>query len=437
MRIVRSSGARWSAVGAVWLLTLGVVHACGSNGEAIVAGGGAPDSGGTGDDALSLADAPDSGFVPAHHPLFPTVPNNGHPMTGPITLVTVLAENDALSTELAAFSDALTASSWWATVASEYGIAPAAKSLHLTGSPIVSNLSTADIASYLESAISDGGPQPNGNTIYLLYLPDDAGFTDLGNPNGYHWQWLSPDAGPPTGDAWATVRRAAPPPSTSEDQLNRLTRTASHEIAEAATDPVPPTGYELLPPRPRWSGSVWPSFGPEVGDLCEQGNRVLLPAEAGFLYQRIWSNQAAAEGGDPCIPHLSDPYYSVSAPQGWYKASAGGTVSIPLTGWSTEPMSDWLLTTQVRNYSTSSFAQAIGVQLQSALGTEQPGGDACALRPAINNGVAASLMVTVPPSALAGDFVVIGVQSLRQFPGCSTPLTSDRFHEWPIGVYVP
>jgi hypothetical protein len=112
-------------------------------------------------------------------------------------------------------------------------------------------------------------------------------------------------------------------------------------------------------------------------------------------------------------------------------------------GWSTGPMGNWLLETSVLSTNAPPFAKALHVEVESSLGLDNPGGDGCPLGPAMNNGESATLYVTIPAGTPSGAYGVIGLKSTKQAPfdsssgACVTPLSSDVFHEWPIGVYVP
>src|SRR5262249_30165651 len=130
------------------------------------------------------------------------------------------------------------------------------------------------------------------------------------------------------------------------------TLAATREIADAITDPDAGRGWALrasgavpLDQQSAWVGAV-PSLHDEVADLCE-GARVRI---GGFLFQRTYSNVAAARGGDPCVPAMPDAYFSTTPAvppgetvDGWTDVAidgaascAGGetTVSIPIYGWS-------------------------------------------------------------------------------------------------------
>jgi hypothetical protein len=375
-----------------------------------------------------------------------------------VTLVTVVTGGDPAATELFGFSDALVGSSWWSQLASEYGFAATSQSYHVTGPALASSPSFTQIQDYLQQSGTSAGHPPNGQTLYVLYLPpgmqltlgDADGDGNDSDENGYHDACCSGLSYP--GDAFAVasgvIQDGALESISSESLTQQRTRTASHEIAEALTDPAtdPETGYVISVPAGEhtWASVFALAGGGELADLCRIGNRVVLPGGESYLAQRIWSNTAAAAGGDPCIPASSDPYYSTSIPQAWYPAAPGATVSIPVQGWSTAPMGDWTIERNVQAYGCAGTPCAAPVDgewsnlsLVSSLAMESPGGVACTPAAGMRSGATATLQVDVSATAVSGDYIVLGVLSARQFAGCDTPVTSDLYHLWPVGVYVP
>ncbi|HEX8791508.1 MAG TPA: hypothetical protein VF765_11205 [Polyangiaceae bacterium] len=408
----------------------------------------APQDGGGADAAT-----PDAPFVPAAHPAWPQVPNTqGRTLTAP-ALVTVTASNDVPTdgtdtvASLDAFSDAVPGSAMWAAVSAEYQLGALTSAIHLTGPAMAAGTyTTAQLQAYVSGVLAvDGGSiaPPNGNTIYLLFLP--AGATLSGRTDcGYHTAF--PSSTTSTGDQLANVIRC-PPVRDQETELGQLTRVASHEIVESATDPLG-RGYHLpsVTTEP-YDASIWNAWDPgsksiELGDLCE-GTRTFEAfdggPDGGWEYQRMWSNAAAAKGGDPCVPPASVPYESVSAPQGWYAVPAGGSVDIPLTGWSAEITTTWLVHTGLSATKDGGAFGGIldaGVTLvtEAGVGTTSP----CYVREAMNNGVGGVLHVTAPAGATSGDFAIFSVTSFREKPppSCYPPITEDNVHFWPVGVYV-
>lgn len=133
-----------------------------------------------------------------------------------------------------------------------------------------------DLRTILRQAISaDALPQPEPNTLYNLFLPPGVAVELQGSRScqrfcGYH------DAIDET-----LFYAVLPAPDCTgcgggRAPLDALTVTASHELAEAITDPIPGTGW--------YDDDVG-----EIGDVCAwQTKRI-----GGYVVQREWSNAAS------------------------------------------------------------------------------------------------------------------------------------------------
>jgi hypothetical protein len=190
-------------------------------------------------------------------------------------------------------------------------------------------------------------------------------------------------------------------------------------------------GYilETTPATP-WVGSVWTenegSSKSEIGDPCD-GERIRVD---GFLYQRLFSNEAAAKGGDFCMPSTGLPYFSVSElpneAKGWYETTAGGSVTIPIVGWSTAPVADWEVTL-VTEPESANFQATIDTGTTVTINS--------VTHPTMNNGRQATLTVAVPSSAPSGFWGAVLLNST--YVGGASELGDDTYHQWVVGVYVP
>jgi hypothetical protein len=378
-----------------------------------------------------------SGFQPACMPDFPHVRSNSGAVMNPLTMVTVVTANDPDADALFAFSDQVFQSQWWNVTAPEYALGPGTNS-HVTGPAISTSVSQNQIQQYLANLVAAGSaPAPDGNTLYLFYLP--AAF-DLSSQGlcGYHSPWsTSPSA---KNDSYAVISHC--PPFLGETDLDGVTETASHEIFEAATDPGV-NSYQIgAQTNQPWLHTIWQSYHDqgaiELGDLCE-GTRYQEPQPDGgyYLYQRMWSNSAASKGLDPCSPALDQPYYNTAEGHGWYALSPGGKVQITATGWATDPSITWEVEVGLLSGSAA-FAKATNpvVDLTSELGTAKPG-PTCDTEPILSDGKKATLTVTAPPGAVAGDYATFLVYSIRRAPDtCHAPLTDDPYHYSIFGVYL-
>jgi hypothetical protein len=372
---------------------------------------------------------------------WPSIPANLARVMSPITLVTIVASNDDTISYIESFGDTLTRSQWLQTVGAEYGVGQVAESVHYVGPAITAPMAYGDIVAYIQAAISGQHvPAPNGNTLYLLYLPKMTGNAFIDTTFcGYHNAFPRYDT--TAGDAFAAVQHCVP--LGNESALDRLTDVASHEIIEAATDPTI-RSYNLgYTPEVPWTTSVWHSYAAsgvvEVGDLCEG---TFYRDNANFGYQRIWSNGAAAAGGDPCLPAMAATYFNVQADQDWYPGTAGSVVSIPLTGFANGPIGPWFINPhylQVNgSFARVAYNNNLTFDVVSSLGPATCShGGVSYTRPEMVAGSAGTLHVTVPMDAQRGDFAVFTIHSFQDDAQCVQSAGSDFYHQAVVGVYVP
>jgi hypothetical protein len=393
---------------------------------------GAPDSGSPVDSGT-----PDAGFTPSPHRAFPIIPKGTGTVLSPLTLVTFVAANDPSGSSYAQFSDALIASNWYPAVTGEYGAVAPAASLHVTLPDITSDQSEQQIVDAISSTILDGGaPPPDGNTLYLVYLPAPYVVTNT-LFCAYHKTWYQ-DGGTSMGDGWGVVAQCRVFKG-GENAVDANTRVGSHEVVEAVTDSYKGYTFGTTATFP-WTKTVWAAYEEvghvEVGDLCE-GTRI---TEGGWDYQRSWSNAHAAAGDDPCLPPNPGGYFSVSVPEDWYAADAGSTVQIPFTGWSTSARGPWLMNTTFNNGSPAmrDFATDAGFwTTTTSLGSIKLA-SSCYAYPGMNNGETGSLSVRVPAQAHSGDWITFYVSGFEEDPATCYPFPDrDDFHFWLVGVYVP
>src|SRR5262249_51578397 len=206
------------------------------------------------------------------------------------------------------FAESVPSSAWYSAWAPGAQVGAARAGATIGGDPIYAGTMMGESAgsAYVSSALSYADPSlgPDGNTIYLVMLPLgatlDYQFTGVG---GHHYAYGS------YGDGFA-LAMGDPGGSTYDS----LTEVAAHEIAEAATDTAA-SGWNITTPggAAPWSNTpfaIWEGMNEyggyiEDGDLC-QGSTWY---EGSSAYQRIYDNDAAAQGGDPCVPALFVPYF--------------------------------------------------------------------------------------------------------------------------------
>ena len=440
------------AFGFIGLLAAIVVAACTGDDTAQNAGG---DSGASDATTDASADAPlvcapeaGDGTYAAPHRIVPPLPPPvmQSDVVSPVTLITVTAENETLAADLHAFSDAMMKSNWFKTVGAPYGMQPPIASLHVQNAPAITTSMTTqtEVARYLSGVVAANGAQPDGNLLYILYMPPG---TDLGGANGFHGSMSRADASL-RGDF--AVAGRLPFQIFGESELDTLTISASHEVMEAVTNF---TGFGLqwgpAPTSEPWKVSIFDfaQLPDEVADVCT-GTRTFESTgnDAGYFYQRIFDDTIArCGGGNSCVPHEDGPYYNVSVDEDWYAANPGQTIDIPFHGWSTGPIDDWRvfsLVTTGQPQCGGSACPTLALTTTIGRGTlpciDADGGTGGIV--AINNGVEGTLTVTMPATAQSGSYFIVPIFSLLARAGdrgCDTAPTRDYYHEWPVGLYVP
>jgi hypothetical protein len=251
----------------------------------------------------------------------PLVTDLGGPKLTAPRIVTVSFSNDdpSLVASLDAFDDAITTTSWWSAVASEYGVGPGGGGGHVVlpmpaDSAYTDSIRGGDstVRQLVQSMVASGGvPAPDDQTLYVLYFPAGTivrldGTSACAPPGTTGWHdvvTVAPaDGGAPVAAAYAVLPRCG-------SDLGSMTYAASHEIVEAATDPSPENAPALQMTDPAWL-----TFGPEVADVCIALETNLSATDSGYLVQRSWSNASARAGHDPCVPRPAGAVYFNMAP---------------------------------------------------------------------------------------------------------------------------
>lgn len=225
--------------------------------------------------------------------------------------VIVTFPGDPVADDIHQFAHQLATSSYWSAAVGEYGVGPASVvDLPVTDAPPAMTDDSA-IQTYLVDHLTPpapGWPMPAENTVFVLIYPAGTTIPPLcTSALGYHSQAFLGRGKP---FAYAVIPRC---PDFGENALDFVTQVASHELAEAATDPL----AFSMPAYRDASDIAWQSVGGggEVGDMCAFApGSVWRDPELGYVLQRIWSNAEAAAGHDPCVPHPSGDVYFQAAP---------------------------------------------------------------------------------------------------------------------------
>jgi hypothetical protein len=273
--------------------------------------------GGTGSDASTDAGT-DAPFVTASHTAMPQAVTLGGSVLATPKMVAISFQSDAtMQPAIDAFASQMqNDGAYWTGAVGEYGVgALTSVTFHSATTPPAS-LMDADVQTFLTNEIQTDAtfPKPDASTIYTLFYPLNVNVTTSFGVTcqqfqGYHDSFtLGANQ-----VIYAIVPRCQPPPVVGVTLADQMTAEASHEIAEAATDPYPTSskpGYITVDAN----SHAWELLaGGEVGDLCAAfPDSFYKPSGFDHLVQRIWSNQAAAADHDPCEPDGTSPYFNAA-----------------------------------------------------------------------------------------------------------------------------
>ena len=286
------------------------------------------------------------------HPL-PEVSDVGGPKLAQPQLVPIFFSDDLDVAALTSYSQWIVTSSWLQQAGADYGVGDGSVlGVVQNIEPAPDAIKDTEIVDLLFRGLADGTlPQPAGgglgDVLYVVNFPAhtvvtagtagiDKSCTDFG---GYHASARRNGV-----ELAYAVIPTCPDFHRGLTELETREMATSHELIEAATDPLPSNhpGFQL-----RDLTSPWLALGGEVADLCARGDATDVWRDAGFVAQRSWSN-AAAQVGDPCVPVPTDaPYYSVmttgvSVP----RVAPGGHVAVVLAGWAHAARPDWPIRVQ-------------------------------------------------------------------------------------------
>jgi hypothetical protein len=389
--------------------------------------------------------AVDSGFVVGAHTL-PQVVNNGGPTFAHPTLYTITYAGDSERAWAEQLGSYLVTSPWLQAVGPEYGIGTGTHVPVELAESAPTTIDDSQVQAFIAARILEGvipapsggatipvepgtpfdqvdagvpfawgnldaGEIGNGGTtarllpaIYMLYIPLSTTLTVEGvalcdySGGGYHYLSYGSFGG--VTFAYAVVGLCP------QMDMSTLEQSVSHEFIEAATDPAyTSNGWAITD-----QNSVWSYFGGEVGDLCS----FVEPQWAEGAYtnlQRVYSNKAAASGGDPCQPATGAYYATDVEPQTWVAVPSGQSTVFEVAGWSTAPVSPWSILAQPYLSSPSGLAPATSLPTMM-----------------MQNGQTTTLQVTMPTGLSSGDFILMGLGSY---------ISQTNYDYSLVGMYVP
>ncbi len=306
---------------------------------------------------VSAPDANDGGIeqdpnvYPADHQPIPVLTN---PAKGPVLvnpkIVTITFTDYTRRDSIRVFDDTILTTPWWTAAIGGIGVNAGAGggSVELTPPWTGTARTTIDdaaVQAILQRGVNDGTiPAPTPGTIYAFYFPkyvtvklfgssscssfcgyhgdtfvvvpsDDAGVPEAGTSDGGD----GGDGGPPPRPgtqahvAYAVMPDCDPPGCWSSDAFEQITITASHEFAEAASDPFGSSGDDAyrLNTDDAWLNPDLYTVGSSIenGDACSGLNAT----QGNYTVQRIWSNAAAMKGDQPCQPVPQTAVYFAAA----------------------------------------------------------------------------------------------------------------------------
>jgi hypothetical protein len=171
-----------------------------------------------------------------------------------------------------------------------------------------STIDDSGLQNILRKAVIAGDVPPNGpNVVYDFFFPDGVTVTLMGAQScqqfgGYHYSTMLLDG---SVAAYTVVPRCQMNQFTA---LENTTISASHEMAEAVTDPNPANVATYQITDDNHPG--WDFVGAEIGDMCEfELDSYYTPQGFPWMVQRLWSNRAAYAGTNPCVPAAAPDSY--------------------------------------------------------------------------------------------------------------------------------
>ena len=265
----------------------------------------------TGPDAAVGPDAPPawSEAMPAAMPQL--VKLNGTTLATPKVRAIFFAGDAAVQAQIADFEAQLATSAYWTATTSEYGVGPLVVQPTLVAPGAAPTTDTA-LETLLKTQLdgTHAGWTYDPSTIYSVFLPAGVVLTGAGGSKScqdygaYHNELAG-------AHGESIVYALMPRCQGQGPAIDDLTASASHEWAEAATDPRVNTAPAFGDADA--ANYVW-AYTPaaENGDYCEYLDSAYQRLVGNFLVQRTWSNAAAKAGHDPCVPALAGPYVAAA-----------------------------------------------------------------------------------------------------------------------------
>lgn len=286
----------------------------------------APDAGGEGGGG-------GGGGPPEPPPPPPQVVSSGGPVLAAPRVVPIFFAGEPLQSDLETFLAALAGSPYWAATTAEYGVG----ALAIAPSVVVAEaaptaITDEEIRSWLAErtdGLHDGWPAADPETIFAVVYPKSTSIDVHGKKScqafdAYHLEGTAADGG---ALVYAVLSRCVG----GAAALDEVTAAMSHELVEAATDPL----YYSAPAfaSADHDHAIWTAVtAGEVADMCAFDDHAYAPLVGDFVVQRSWSNAAALAGKDPCVPPVEGPFLAAAPVLDDDVVLTGGGAKIPTKG---------------------------------------------------------------------------------------------------------
>jgi hypothetical protein len=243
-----------------------------------------------------------------HPSAWHVVERGGSVQASPRVYTVIWPGSEQIGQKVEPFVSWLVSSDYFTSALAEYGVG-AGQSMGLIVMPTAApaTLADAELQAFVKQLVAAGevDPRDDDNTQIAFIIPTTTTVIDLDGEAtcdqilGYH---SSPSSSLPI-IAYDVIADCDP----SATELDGLTKILSHEIAEAATDPYPRTGFSDDSPAEQ-----------EVSDLCNDSENLPIAAASApsgrYWVQRQYSNAAAVAGDrEPCLPlPWTRPYWGAA-----------------------------------------------------------------------------------------------------------------------------
>jgi hypothetical protein len=261
--------------------------------------------GGCGVDAAGFG-APSATFPAVRMQLPRVVYTGGFVMTdvhvAPIYFATD-PEQPAIDSFLAAFAS----SPHWHEMVGEYGVDGP---LQIDPARVVATappVNDEELDALIKSQLGGEVPAAFDRTIYVLVFPGAASYSGVQGTSCVDYLGFHTNVYVHMKTAIVAAVWSCTPRNLTLRPIDSATVVISHELVEAATDPVVQSGEANRGFATVDAGSfAWAkAYGAEIGDMCAAfPRRLYRPDDVGFLIQRTWSNAQMAGFHDPCVPHV-------------------------------------------------------------------------------------------------------------------------------------